>query len=186
MKVLPIMDLKDISAIKRNLADKPMQMLAFVLGINSALRPGDLLSIKVASVRGQTIGHRVAIKESKTGKSNIFIITEVIKKALDDYFNSRELLDDHYLFKSRVGKNNHWTTCRLHKLVKQWTSDINLTGVYGSVTLRKTWAYHQRVTYGVPIEIISNRLRHSTTAITRAYISIQLDEVESVLRDNAL
>lgn len=81
-----------------------MQMLAFVLGINSALRPGDLLSIKVASVRGQNIGHRVAIKESKTGKSNIFIITEVIKKALDDYFNSRELLDDHYLFKSRVGK----------------------------------------------------------------------------------
>ena len=186
MKVLPIMDLKDISAIKLNLSNKPMQMLAFVLGINAAMRPGDMLNLQVKQVKNRGIGSRVSFKDGKTGKSNIFIITEPIKTALDNYFKSRGLLDEHYLFKSRKGKNYPWTTCRLHKLVKEWTSNVNLKGLYGSVSLRKTWAYHQRVTYAVPLEVISNRLNHSSPAITRAYICIQHTEVESVLQNNVL
>src|SRR3990172_6636700 len=47
----PIRRLEDIKAIKSILSDKPRDLLLFAMGVNSGLRAGDLLRLKVKDVR---------------------------------------------------------------------------------------------------------------------------------------
>lgn len=181
MKVEPIIDAKSIKSIKKILSDNLRDKLLFIIGINSGLRVQDLLALKVGDVRESNVGDRVILREKKTGKENVFIMNKEIKLALDDHLNESRLNDEHYLFKSRKGKNYPLTTFAVTKYVKRWTEAINLKGNYGAHTLRKTWCYHQRKTFGVPWEVLAKRLNHSSPSITRRYLGIQEEEVEEIL-----
>jgi len=181
MRVDPITELKDIKNIKRLLNDNPRDKLIFVMGVNSGLRAQDLLQLRVSDVKNAEITDRIILREKKTGKDNVFILNSEIKAALDVYLSSPSHGDDQYLFKSRKGYNYPINTPVVTRLVKKWTSAINLKGNYGAHSLRKTWCYHQRKTFGVPWEVLAKRLNHSTPAITMLYLGIQQEEVEAIL-----
>lgn len=181
MKVEPIIDIKNIKSIKKLLADQPRNRLIFIMGINSGLRVQDLLALKVADVKDCKIGERICLKEKKTGKENIFIMNKEIKTALDEHLESSKLEDWQYLFKSRKGKNYPLTTYAVTMMVQEWCKAINLNINAGAHTLRKTWCYHQRKTFGVSWEVIAKRLNHSSPAITRRYLGVQEEEVEEIL-----
>ena len=66
-------------------------------------------------------------------------------------------------------------------MVKKWVSEINLKGNYGAHSLRKTWGYIQRTTYGVGFEILCKRCNHSSPAITMRYLGIEDKEVQNIL-----
>jgi len=68
----------------------------------------------------------------------------------------------------------------VHKLLKGWCSEINLKGNYGSHTLRKTWGYHQRVTFGVDLPRLMVCFNHSTQRQTLDYLCIQPEEIKDV------
>lgn len=181
MKVEPIINMKDIKSIKKLLANRPRDLLLFTMAINTGHRVQDLLSLKVANVRYVGINERVCLKEKKTGKENVFIMNKEIRKALDNYLGYAKPQDDHYLFKSRKGRNYPLTTYAVTMMVQRWCDEINLKINAGAHTLRKTWCYHQRKTYGVSWELLSKRLNHSTPSITRRYIGVQQEEVEEIL-----
>ena len=67
-----------------------------------------------------------------------------------------------------------------NRLVKQWSRAINLKGNYGSHSLRKTFGYHQRVTFGRGIPELMVVFNHSTQHQTLDYLCIQPDEVKSI------
>jgi len=181
MRVEPITDIKHIKAIKKLLESEPRNKLLFVLGINSALRAQDLLQLKVGDMSNCKVGDRVIVKEQKTGKTNVIIINKEIKIALDHYLNSVATKPTDYLFKSRKGSNYPLTTFRVTRLVKSWASAINLKSNTGAHTLRKTWCYMQRTSYGLSWEAISHRLNHSSPSITRLYLGVKEEEVEKAL-----
>jgi len=181
MKVEPIIDVKNIKSIKKLLVDQPRNRLLFIMGINSGLRVQDILALKVADVKDCQIGDRVCLKEKKTGKENIFIMNKEIKTALEEHLAITHLEDHHYLFKSRKGKNYPLTTYAVTMMVQRWCDEINLPGNYGAHTLRKTWCYHQRKTFGVSWELLAKRLNHSSPSITRRYLGVQEEEVEEIL-----
>ncbi len=181
MKVEPIIDVKSIKSIKKILSDNLRDKLLFIMGINSGLRVQDLLALKVGDVRESKVGDRVILREKKTGKENVFIMNKEIKLALDDYLTEFGSGDDHFLFKSRKGRNYPLTTFAVTKYVKRWAEAVNLKGNYGAHTLRKTWCYHQRKTFGVSWEVLAKRLNHSSPSITRRYLGIQEEEVEEIL-----
>jgi integrase len=85
--------------------------------------------------------------------------------------------DDDYLFQSQ---RRHVLTVSVHKLVKSWCGEINLNGNYGSHTLRKTWGYHQRVTFGVDLPRLVVCFNHSTQRQTLDYLCIQPEEIKDV------
>ena len=93
--------------------------------------------------------------------------------------------DDDYLFSGRKG-SNPITIPSLNRLIKSWTNDINLKGLYGTHTLRKTWGYIQRTHFCVPIEKITQRYLHSNPAVTMTYLGLQTKEVEEILVENAI
>ena len=87
--------------------------------------------------------------------------------------------DGDYLFPSQKGK--HLQPLAVNKLMKKWTSAINLEGNYGCHTLRKTFGDIQRTEFGVGFEIICKRFGHSNPSITMRYLGIQDKEVNGIL-----
>ena len=181
MKVEPIINAKDIKSIKRLLINRPRDRLLFICGCNSGLRVQDLLALKIGDVKYANIGDRIAIREKKTGKENIFMVNKEIKEALDAYLKTVKANDEQFLFKSRKGSNSPLTTYAVTMYVQQWCDAINLHINAGAHTLRKTWCYQQRMTYGTSWEVIAKRLNHCSPSITRRYIGVKEEEVEEVL-----
>ena len=68
----------------------------------------------------------------------------------------------------------------INALVKKWCRAIHLKGNYGSHTLRKTWGYHQRVTFNVGIPELMVCFNHSTQKQTLDYLCVQPEEIRSV------
>lgn len=178
--VSPIRSLKDIRSIQKLLANTPRDLLLFTMGINNGLRAGDLLKLKAGQVKDLKVGSTLTIREGKTKKKNVLVVNKSVFKALKGYLETVRPSDNDYLFKSRKG-DQALTIQSVNRLIKKWTGAINLKGNYGAHTLRKTWGYHQRVTYGVGFEIIAKRYNHSSPAITMRYLGIEDKEVHSTL-----
>ena len=178
--VSPIRKIKNIKAISKLLSDNPRNYLLFTMGINNGLRTGDLLKLKVGQVKDLKIGETLTIRESKTKKNNILVINKAVYKALRNFIDTIKPNGEDFVFESRKG-NQALTVSAVNKMIKKWTGAINLKGNYGAHTLRKTWGYHQRVTYGVGFEIISKRFNHSSPAVTMRYLGIEDKEVHDTL-----
>lgn len=181
MKVGPFTEMKHVKAIKKVLADRPRDRMLFIFGINAGLRVQDILALRVKDVASVKVGDRITIIEKKTGKENVLMMNTEIKAALDIYLSTAKPKEDHYLFKSRKGKNYPLSTYAVTMMVKRWAAEINVKGNFGAHTLRKTWCYFQRKQYGVSWEVIAKRLNHSSPSVTRRYLGVQAEEVEEIL-----
>lgn len=174
ISVEPIRKLKDIKAIKKMLAGNPRDLCIFILGINTNLRASDILNIKVKQVRG---ADELVLKEKKTGKVRRITINKAIIEAVNVLLASREYADEDCLF---LGQRGPLTVPTLSRMVKEWCRDINLNGNYGSHTLRKTWGYHQRATYGIGLPELMICFNHSSQRQTLDYLCVQPDEVRDI------
>jgi integrase len=177
IKVEPIRELKDIQTIKKLLADKPRDFALFVLGINTNLRASDLLSLTAGQVRGLKPGDDLELKEKKTGKLRRLTLNQACISVLQALLASRPYQDEDTLF---VGQRGPLTVSYLNRLVKAWARLVNLTGNYGSHSLRKTWGYHQRVSFGTDIPTLMVCFNHSTQRQTLDYLCIQPSEIRDV------
>jgi len=115
------------------------------MGINNGLKVGDLLSLKVKDVRSLREGDCIAIKESKTGKTNILMVNRSVYKALKNYFENLNPDDNAFLFASRKSKGS-LNIQAVNSLVKKWTKAINLN--------QKNYGAH---TYGRPLATSSEQ-----------------------------
>jgi integrase len=181
--VNPIKKLKDIKLIKKALADKPRDYALFVLGINTNLRASDLLSITVEQVIEAKPGHEITLKEKKTGKHRRITLNNTAVEAIRGHLKALQargrLTLDGPLFVSQRG-NKALSVSSLSRLVKKWCIDCNLKGNYASHTLRKTWGYHQRVTFGMDLPTLMVCLNHSSQRQTLEYLCIQPEEIKMV------
>lgn len=179
IRVEPIRKQKDINLIKRLLADKPRDLAIFTVGINTNLRGVDLLKIKVGQVRYMEVGDTFHLKEQKTSKGRQITMNRVVHEAIQHLLTTLpNARDDDFLFQSREGQGKKLTTPYLNNLVKKWCNDINLRGNYGAHTLRKTFGFHQRKTFGVSIPVLMEMFNHSSQKQTLTYLCIQSEEIE--------
>jgi integrase len=177
IKVEPIRDMKDIKAIKKMLAGNPLYFAIFTVGINTNLRASDLLRITVSMVRGIKPMGEMELKETKTGNVRRITLNKNCTDAIAGLLAMRSYKDDDYLF---VGKRGVLTVPTVNRLVKSWCEAINLKGNYGSHSLRKTWGYHQRVSFGVGLPELMTVFGHATQRQTLAYLCVQPEEIKNV------
>jgi integrase len=180
IKVDPIRKRKDIESIKKLLGDDPRNYALFTIGINTNLRASDLLRIRVGQVRDFKPGDEIELKERKTGKSRRITLNKACVQAIQRLLASRPYADEELLF---TGQRGPLTVPSVHRLVKGWCRAINLRGNYGSHSLRKTWGYHQRVTFGVDIPRLMVCFNHSTQRQTLDYLCIQPEEIKDVYQN---
>ena len=85
-----------------------------VLGLNTALRIGDLLSLKWSSVYNfqfQSFYDHILIHEQKTGKRNNVLLNATAKDALQAYFNERRKAN---IFSRKQPVMKNLSTARRH------------------------------------------------------------------------
>jgi integrase len=177
IKVEPIRRRKDIDSIKKLIAGNARDSALFTLGINTNLRASDLLRIRAGQVRDLKPGDSVELKEKKTGKFRMVTLNKACIQAIQRLLASRPYDDADSLF---LGQRGPLTVPSVHRLVKGWCRDINLKGNYGSHSLRKTWGYHQRVTFGTDIPRLMVCFNHSSQRQTLGYLCIQPEEIRDV------
>ena len=184
----PIRKKTDIQAIKKMLQGSARDSLIFSVGINNGLRAGDLLALTWGQVKNAGVGEVIRVIEQKTGKPNILMVNKSVFKALTAYriwADEERLTDDTPLFSVRwKGRRKAMTVAHLGRLVNRWCLAINLTGNYGSHTLRKTFGYQQRVNFGVGYELLAKRYNHSSPAVTMRYLGIEEQEVVDILMND--
>ena len=180
IKVGPITELKDIKTIKTMLTDKPLDYALFVVGINTALRASDLLNLKVYQVKDLKPGNELEIVERKTRKYRRLTLNKAVIEAIQGLLASKVYDDMDYLFK---GQRGVLTVPTVNAKVKSWCAALHLRGNFGSHTLRKTWGYHQRVTFKVDIPTIMQAFGHSHQRETLIYLCIQPEEIQNMYQN---
>lgn len=157
---------------RKELADR--DVLLFLLGINSGLRVGDLVKLKVKDVRGKDYFY---IKEGKTEKVRKVTIS-MIRKEIDEFTVNRS--DVEYLFKSQKG-NGHISTTQAYRILEDAADYLNRDDI-GTHTMRKTFGYHHYKKFK-DVAVLQSIFNHSAPSITKRYIGITQDEIDETLNE---
>lgn len=178
ISVEPIRNPRDIKAIKRLLADRPRDLALFTLGINTNLRASDLVALTVDMVADLRAADTIQLREIKTSKVRRITLNKAVVDSLQTLLRATTPRPSDPLFMSQRG--GALTVPSVSRLVKGWCKSINLKGSYASHTLRKTWGYHQRVTFGTGLPELMVCFNHSTQRQTLDYLCIQPSEIRDV------
>lgn len=187
--VEPIRDKKKIEQIKNNLrwSGKIRDLLLFHLGIASALRISDLLSLRVSDLMDEKgiIKEYFEVAETKTDKKHRVTINPKLIETIDLYKQTYPFIiskPHHFLFFAQktppmwskaIDRKMWWL------LIDERCSSVWLSGNYGWHTLRKTRGYQARVA-GVSLELIQHKLNHASLTVTKRYLGITDDELAEV------
>jgi integrase len=177
IKVEPIRDKKAITRIKKILADRPRDLCLFTLGINTAYRANELLSLKVGQVKNLRAGDVLDLKQRKTHKYRPVTLNPTAIAAIQAWLAVSGLKLEDYLF---TGQRGCLTVETMSTRVKTWCQGVGLKGNYGSHTLRKTWGYWQRLERGTAIPLLMEAFGHATQQQTLAYLGIQSNEIAAI------
>ncbi|CAM2064253.1 Tyrosine-type recombinase/integrase [Sulfidibacter corallicola] len=179
IKVSPIKDKTAIKAIKDFLAGRPRDLCFFTLGINTAFRANELLSIKIYQVRRLRPGDDFELKLPKTKTYRRVTANRAVVNAIQNLLKSGHFEDEDWLFKSKT-TNEPLKVSTVSKYVKNWCQKAGLAGNYASHSLRKTWGYWQRVGKDVPIPLLMVAFGHSNQSQTLQYLCIQSEEIAGI------
>lgn len=179
IKVEPIRRKTAIDNLKKILQDKPRDYCLFVLGINTAYRANELLSITVGQARNWREGDILDLKQKKTKKYRMVKINSGVIEAVRYYLRSdgcmRYADDDEYLFYSQ--KREVLSVPSVSTAVKSWCKSVGLKGNYASHTLRKTWGFWQ-YKRGTPLPILVEAFGHASQQQTLSYLCIPHEDVQ--------
>ncbi|MEE8058962.1 MAG: tyrosine-type recombinase/integrase [Pseudomonadales bacterium] len=181
IKVHPIRHVKDITAIKTLLECQPRNLCLFTMGINTAYRAGELLSLTVGQVSDLKIRDRLEIKQDKNQKYRAITLNKTTVDAVQNWLIVHPLYDRPAapLFISQRGRQS-LTVATVNHFVKRWCKAIGLTENYGSHSLRKTWGYHQRIHHDTSVALLMRAFGHDKEAQTLEYLCIQSDEIQAL------
>jgi integrase len=182
-RVEPIRSQAHIEAIIELLKNKPRDKLLFIMAINNGLRTSDLLKLTVKQVWFLKSGDSILIKESKTKKINHLWINEVTYEALKHFKETYDPTPESPLFVARR-TSKPLSIQSVNLMVKGWGKKVGVQGNLGAHSLRKTFAYHQRVYFKTPIEILSLHFNHASPKTTMVYLGLEKEEVSAIMQNS--
>ncbi|PSL41283.1 phage integrase family protein [Salsuginibacillus halophilus] len=180
--VEPIREPNKIEAMKRLLRSTSLRNeLLFVMGINTGMRIGDLLSLTMADVTsGRSPAQRIERKEQKTGKQRSVVLNKSAHCSLKKYMKEErpDWRGHEPLFMSRKG--GPITRQHAHYILKEAAGYAGIEHI-GTHSMRKTFgyfAYHA----GHDITVIQALLNHSSQQETLRYIGVTQDNLDAVVQ----
>lgn len=193
--VSPIKDVEDINKLKTYLLSHGRYAVRnytiFVFGINSGLRCGDIVSLKVWQVYNPdgTVRDQISVHEEKTGKRRYVTVNNTLREALEKYsrfINFKRNYDTAYLFPSQrkqskipyIDRDSFGTN-----VLKPAAEAVGITYNVNTHSMRKTWAYHYYM-HGSPelsqdqrFHLLQKALNHVNSRETLCYIGIEPKDV---------
>jgi integrase len=150
----------------------------FNLAIDSKLR-GVALRVEDVAPNGYALA-RATVRQSKTGRSVRFELTEQTRQAVDDYVNATGKQPGGFLFTSRRRLGEAMTTRTYARLVGEWIAGIGLDPhVYGTHSLRRTKAtlIYRRTGNLRAVQLL---LGHTKLESTVRYLGIEVDDALAI------
>lgn len=161
----------------------------FTVGINTALRIGDILSLRWEDVYNFETGKfrsHVDLKEHKTGKSNSVPLNKNALEALARLMALVSPVDGgQYVFKSRKGQNRPISRNRAYIILTEVSHNLPDVGKFSCHSLRKTFGYHAWQS-GASSALLMLIFNHSSFSITKRYLGIDQQEKDQFYRNMLL
>lgn len=170
----------------RNVQRNPRNYALIVLGLNSALRIGDILTLRwgdVYHMKKQKYREHISIIEKKTGKKNVLAINASLQEALEFYRRTLEMYEeDRFIFASQKPPYENISRSQAYRIVKKAAESCGLEHCVSCHSLRKTFGYHAWRN-GFQPALLMNIYNHSSYEITKKYLCIdQLEKDEVYLK----
>jgi len=186
MKMVDAVKVSEIDAVSRILLvdNKQNRLYADIwkVGINFALRIGDLLNIKFDDL--DLLKNEISITEGKTKKERLIRINEA---ALGIIQERRALHpDDIYLFQAhsnRAKKDSPVSAVSVSRVFKAAGEQLKLNINTHSMRKTRGAAMYQN---GTPVAVIQKMFNHSSEAVTLRYIGITQEDISKTYDDLVL
>ena len=171
--------LKDIWAIRirLQLGHRTRELALFDLGLDSKLRACDLVRLRVRDIcHGDRVSPRAIVMKQKTSRPVQFEITPPTKDAVTAWIKEAKLVNDDFLFPSRIHELPHLGTRQYARILNSWIEEIGLDPTaYGTHTIRRTKAsFIYRRTKN--IRAVQLLLGHSKLESTVRYLGIEVED----------
>lgn len=156
--------------------------LLYRLGINTALRIGDLLKIKYGDIFNKDGQFReyLQLNETKTGKERKVKLNDKIRPYIKKYCNFYRMSTKDHLFFSVEDPSKPMHRITAWRALKQGAEACGIEH-FGTHTLRKTAGYHIYHKSGEDIALVMTLLNHSSPKETLRYIGASQQEVDDAL-----
>jgi integrase len=181
----PIKDTKELkSLINFYNTKKPntRNYCLIVLGLNTALRISDILSLKwnmIYDFSKKKFKNRIVINEKKTGKTNIVPINKKLLICLQKLFLKLKPQGCDYLFTKHTDRSRPLNRTQAYRIVKQAANECNLTGNISCHSLRKTFGFFAWK-QGTQPALLMAIYNHSSYNITQRYLGITQLEKDAI------
>ena len=162
---------------------EPRNHLLIVMGIHTALRISDLLSLKWEDVYDFNRGclrDNVVVIEKKTKKNKLVTLNKTIITALRVCLKYAKRGSP--LFKSRKGGSIG--RVQAYRLIRNAAEALGFRTRVSCHSLRKTFGYHAWKN-GVSPAVIMDIYNHSSFAVARRYLGVAQDDKDEVYRELA-
>lgn len=175
----PPLKLPEIWAIRIHLQidARHRDLAMFNLAIDSKLRAGDLLRLRVSDVsNGGRIASRAMILQQKTQRPVQFEITSQTRESITAWIRFANLGASEFLFPSRSNRFSHVSRRQYARIVESWVTEIGLDpAVYGTHSLRRSKAslIYRRTKNLRAIQLL---LGHAKLESTVRYLGIEVDD----------
>lgn len=157
----------------------PNETVATMLQIeaNTGIRISDVLRLRRGDIVKDGDRYRFDIKEKKTNKPRTFTVPAPVFMMIEKY------CADHSIKKGeRIFPYNEESGARgIQKIIKKIADYFGYENI-STHSFRKYFATKAYINSGNDIELVSRLLQHSNSSITRAYIGIQDERTENVLK----
>lgn len=177
--VQPIRNIEKIEDMKWSLKKwcGERDYILFLIGINTGLRVGDLLKLKVSDVKRKK---RIIIQEGKTDKIRTLNLTNIY----DEIQIYVKTVNSDWLFPSRKG-DKPITPTQAYRQLNKAAKMVDIEDGIGTHTMRKTFGYwfYKKTKDVAKLQYILN---HTKPDVTLRYIGITAEEIEDSLNEFVL
>lgn len=165
---------------KLQIEGRARDLAMFNLAIDSKLRGGDVVAIKVEDVAASRYtADRATVRQKKTGRPVSFELSEQTRQAVDDYLKAAQKKPGEFLFTGRR-PDRSMTTRQYARLVSDWIGSIGLDPrLFGTHSLRRTKVtlIYRRTGNLRAVQLL---LGHTKIESTVRYLRIEVDDALAI------
>lgn len=181
-------ELEKMKVFYRYQVPSPRNELLIVIGLNTALRISDLLSLQwkdIYDFERKAFREHICITEKKTGKFSSIYVNSVIQKELKEYQRwlkktGEIIFPEKYLF-CHQKENVPISRVQAFRIIKKAADFNQIEGVISCHSLRKTFGYHAWK-QGISPVLLMNIYNHSSFQVTQRYLGIEQDDRDEVFQ----
>lgn len=175
-------DLKKFTQYYRYTNPRPRDYALIIMGLHTALRISDILSLKWEALYRFDTGAYAAhllIHEKKTGKPSLIALNRQVQTALEEHRIARVPKPADYIFSKKSNPAAPLSRSQAYRIIKKAASETLKETNISCHSLRKTFGYHAWQ-QGISPVLLMDIYNHSSYHITKRYLGIVQDERDSV------